>query len=666
MPDWSYQTLFRPFLFSLPARVARQLTLNAIGTLAKCPGGPSIIELMGHMKPPAELGREHWGITFSTPVGLGAGLDPDARALSALSQFGFGYVELGPVTRDAIAEAEPILRHVQEASLFYPVPRANTGVKQLIERLKKSKRVDVPLGARLSFQPGSSPQEAALERREMMEMLSPYCQFFTLDTSQQCLHDGWDQAGWREHLALLSHETTVPMLLVLTPGISPEDAECLLESALQAGIAGVLVSGGLPATSSSQSASEDTPNHHLCHGYLTGGPTKEKSIALVQWIRNRYPDMPIIGSGGIIEPADALDFYRAGADFVQLHSGLVFSGPGLPKRINEAVWQNTCPEQIKTEASSTFSLRNSWRWLAGVLLGIGMIAGGALALLVAVTSVVLPYDEAFLGMRADELALANPQILPFMSHDRISLAGTMISIGVLYSLLSGFGLRRHLHWARQTLLASGTIGFLSFFLFIGYGYFDILHAVLALLLLPFFLLSLTQSADKQLTRLPPQVFNDADWRRSLWGQLLFVIIGCGLTGAGLVISLIGITHVFVPQDLAFLCATPELLAAYNDRLIPLIAHDRAGFGGALFSVGIAVLLISLWGFRQGEAWVWWALFLGGLPGFTSGIGIHFAVGYTDFLHLLPAYVGALLFLLALALTYPYFCLPKLRRDTDVR
>ena len=98
-----------------------------------------------------------------------------------------------------------------------------------------------------------------------------------------------------------------------------------------------------------------------------------------------------------------------------------------------------------------------WFWTA--LMGAGMLIGSLLALAIAATRVVLPYDEAFVGMTRDELAAVNPRLLAFMAHDRVSLAGTMVAIGVLYLGLSLFGVRRGLHWARQSVFLSAFAGF---------------------------------------------------------------------------------------------------------------------------------------------------------------------------------------------------------------
>ncbi|WP_420485143.1 hypothetical protein [Cytobacillus firmus] len=121
----------------------------------------------------------------------------------------------------------------------------------------------------------------------------------------------------------------------------------------------------------------------------------------------------------------------------------------------------------------------------------------------------------------------------------------------------------------------------------------------------------------------------------------------------MVISVIGASHVFVPTDLAYLCLTPEALNEFNDRLIPVIAHDRAGFGSALLSVGLLVLMLALWGIREGERWVWWTFTIGAIPAFGAGIITHFFINYTDFIHLLPAYFTLLLYVTGVIANAPF-------------
>jgi hypothetical protein len=184
-----------------------------------------------------------------------------------------------------------------------------------------------------------------------------------------------------------------------------------------------------------------------------------------------------------------------------------------------------------------------------------------------------------------------------------------------------------------------------------------LHALVTLALFPCFLLGLRHPPAGLGHQPPPNRHNDRRWWLGVWGQFLFVALGVGLTLAGISIAAVGVTSVFVPEDLAYLGTTPAALQAANPRLLPLIAHDRAGFGGALASNGLAVLLPALWGFRQGARWLWWTLAAAGTPGFAAALGVHLAVGYLDLWHLAPALVALALYLLGLILTYPYLCAP---------
>jgi hypothetical protein len=76
-------------------------------------------------------------------------------------------------------------------------------------------------------------------------------------------------------------------------------------------------------------------------------------------------------------------------------------------------------------------------------------------------------------------------------------------------------------------------------------------------------------------------------------------------------------------------------------------------------VGLAVLLPALWGWREGSSWLWWALLMAGTAGYAAAIAVHLAVGYTNLWHLAPAFGGAALLLLGLALSYPYLCWPRM-------
>src|SRR5262249_40623319 len=207
---------------------------------------------------------------------------------------------------------------------------------------------------------------------------------------------------------------------------------------------------------------------------------------------------------------------------------------GLPKRINDALL-SAAPVEEPTAAPAA---EMSWFW--SLLLGISMLAGGLLALAIASTRVVLPYDEMFAGLTRAQLAAVNDRLLSFMAHDRVSLAGTMIAIGVLYIQLSLFSIRHGLHWARVTLLTSAFAGFGSFFLFLGFGYFDPFHAFVTAVLFSFLLLALHARMPPQMRQRPPSLREDWRWRCSLWGQLILIVQGAALITAGVVISLIGI------------------------------------------------------------------------------------------------------------------------------
>ncbi|MBD3921879.1 hypothetical protein H8B09_24170 [Paenibacillus sp. PR3] len=641
MPDWSYQTLFRPILFRLPARIARGLTFQAMGRLSRIPGGTFIIKTLGHVEPSPLLRSDFEGIALPTPTGLSGAVDADGIAIKAISQFGFGFVEVGPVTRSPITSDSPIHIDPASESIIYPCEYENAGEEVILQRIRNPNH-RLPQFVRIAPSPRAGPNEAAADLQALFERFAgePNVSALIVEAVSSRLEDtAGSPIQLFEQLSVFFAENAVtpirkkPMLLYIPLDLPDTLLQQIVRRANPSIWSGFVIGDSVRAIDGT---------------VVTGRNGREACIAKLHTIREHAIGSPILfASAGVHEPANALALLEAGADYLLLHSGFVYAGPGLPKRVNEAILYDRLARE---EAPPSPSFWTNWGWMC--LLGIGMMLGGVIAWIIAASSVLLPYDESFLDMARSQVAAINNNLLNFMSHDRITLAGTMLSIGILYYQLARHGLRHGLHWAKTAVWVSCGVGFPSFFLYLGYGFFDPLHAAAAFILLPMFLLAMRNNPDRP-NRLPVNLHNSSVWRRGLWGQLCFIIVGASLCIGGLVIAYVGITNVFVPQDIGYLCMSRNALDLANSRLVPLIAHDRAGFGGALLSDAIGILIVSLWGLQQGARWQWWTLLWSGSPGFIAGLSVHFAIGYTDFIHLLPAYFVLVVYIAGLILLYPY-------------
>jgi hypothetical protein len=287
--------------------------------------------------------------------------------------------------------------------------------------------------------------------------------------------------------------------------------------------------------------------------------------------------------------------------------------------------------------------------------GLALILSGGFAIFQSATGQFLPHDVQYLGMTAQDLCrLDQCRIVHFMFHDRVSFGGALIAVGALYMWLTEFPLKQREPWAWWLLLFSGFIGFGSFLTYIGYGYLDYWHGVATLFLLPCFIYGLCRS----FFTLP---------RPHSWGSLLrpsetvmwtsgyglgracLLLTAAGLLAGGLTIMTVGMTRVFVPQDLQFMGMSASELRAVNPHLVPLIAHDRAGFGGGICCTGITVFFCVFCG-RPSRS-LWQVLCVAGLTGFGTAILIHPVVGYLSLTHLAPAVLVSIVFLIGQVLCY---------------
>ncbi len=292
------------------------------------------------------------------------------------------------------------------------------------------------------------------------------------------------------------------------------------------------------------------------------------------------------------------------------------------------------------------------------LVGAGLLGCGAVALGLAATQTLLPHDVAYLGVVAAQVCgtAQGGRILHFMFHDRTAFGGAVIAIGLLYVWLAEGPLRQGHAWAWWLFALNGAVGFGSFLAFLGFGYYDTWHGAATALLLPVFVGGLVRSwagvcGPRHVRALwRPAAAGAAAWRgRAGAGRTCLLAAAAGMLVAGLTITLVGSTQVFVPQDLQYMNLTMKELLVISPRLVPLIAHDRAGFGGALAAVGVA-MFFAVW-CAAPQPGLWRVLAAAGAAGFATAIGVHPLIGYTDAGHLAPAFAGLALFGAGLGLSY---------------
>ena len=281
-----------------------------------------------------------------------------------------------------------------------------------------------------------------------------------------------------------------------------------------------------------------------------------------------------------------------------------------------------------------------------VLTAMALLASGAFAVFLAVRREFLPHDVAFLGMTAAELcAIAECRIVGFMFHDRVAFGGTLIAIAILYLWLALFPLRQRLAWAWWSFVASGVLGFGSFLAYLSYGYLDSWHGAATLFLLPVFVGGLVLTRPLAGSRRDGMADErgrtsrlERDARRPL-GAAGHRRRHCPGRARDPVSRFDGSVCRGGPGIHG--CHARRARHRERPALVPLIAHDRAGFGGGLGTIGV-LLLACAWYARPSRSFHHAVIAAGG-AGFGCAIGTHFLEGYTNPFHLAPAFAGAGLF-----------------------
>ena len=290
-------------------------------------------------------------------------------------------------------------------------------------------------------------------------------------------------------------------------------------------------------------------------------------------------------------------------------------------------------------------------WQLIDFVGLSLLFSGLFAVGLAATIKLLPHEAQSLNITLGELSqFYDGRLVQFIAHNRVCFSGPLVGLGLMYSWLARNSLRAGEPWAWWALFLSGVVGIGSFFNFLGNGYFDIWHARATLVLAIIFGIGLvlTSSVLDVRSVLKPGA-RAWSWSPASIGRAWMLIWALGKIVGGAAILTVGVTHIFVPQDLEYLYGHHEVLVP--DHLMPFIAHDRAGFGGALLASGL-VSAITIWcGLKPASRGLLMVLTVVWLVELLTAVGVHFVIHYLSFVHLLPFVLKDLAFLLGFLFLY---------------
>jgi dihydroorotate dehydrogenase len=332
--------LLRPLLFRLDPESAHGLSLRAL-------------QLLGALSPLAGLLRARntpgtrpvplFGLTFPNRVGLAAGYDKDGLAWRGLAALGFGHLELGTVTpRPQPGNPRPrIFRLPEDRSLVNRMGFPNRGAEALTPRLHRHRPAGLILGVNLGKQRETALAAAAADYELLMDRFAPVADYLAINVSspntpglrdlQQARTLEPLLAGLARRRAELATrlQRRVPLLVKLSPDLDEGELERALQAVVAAGLDGVIATNTTTAREGLRSPSA------IESGGLSGAALTARSTAVVSTIaRLTAGKLPIVACGGVMSAADARAKLEAGASLVQLYTGLIYEGPGLPRRIN--------------------------------------------------------------------------------------------------------------------------------------------------------------------------------------------------------------------------------------------------------------------------------------------------------------------------------------------
>lgn len=334
----------KPLIFRFQPEMAHELTMKMLQIACSVPGLSWCLKRW-FLVDSKLLEVEVAGLKFPNPVGLAAGFDKDARWLNEMATLGFGFVEIGTITPvSQSGNPKPrLFRLPPDEGIINRMGFNNGGMDEAVERLKRRPK-GLLVGGNIGKNKVTPNEDATSDYEKCFQALHPHVDYFVVNVSSPNtpgLRDLQEKEPLAKLLSALVRQNTSkavqrPIFLKIAPDLTNEQLNDIIELVSETRISGVIATNTTIERSGLKTSRLEV--EAIGAGGLSGAPLRERSTEVIRYLHTRSDGaFPIIGVGGICSPQDAIEKLDAGATLLQVYSGLVFAGPGLIKKINQAI-----------------------------------------------------------------------------------------------------------------------------------------------------------------------------------------------------------------------------------------------------------------------------------------------------------------------------------------